>query len=282
MEFPANLVSDSRLVQATLDFIIARGGRVRISEIAEAVFRLTHSGEELATALVSDLIADDPRFVIEDHCLSIHEDDSESRPLNEIDFIVLDVEALAPRPAPARIIELAAYRVRAGQILAEFQALINPGVPLSPFIAQLTGISNQMLEAAPTFADLVSDWLKFAGNGVLVAHNSDFDVPLLNQEIARVYPGRRMRNSEVCTVKLARRLISNSSGHNLDALADHFGFEIPERHRAASDARATVRVLLHLLEELNKHHVNTLAEARSFRVSPASSRDAEPLLALDV
>jgi len=280
MEFPANLVSDSRLVQDTLDFIISRGGRVRISEIAERVFRLTHAGDELVTALVSDLIGDDPRFAMEDHCLSVNEDDSESRPLNEIDFIVLDVEAVTPRPAPARIIELAAYRVRAGQILEEFQALINPGVPLSSFIAQLTGISNQMIETAPTFADLVSDWLKFAGNGVLVAHNSDFDVPLLNQEIARVYPGRRMRNSELCTVKLARRLIANSSGHNLDALADHFGFEIPERHRAASDARATVRVLLHLLEELNKHLVNTLAEARSFRVSP--SRHPEPLLALDV
>lgn len=253
-----------------------------MSEIADAVLRLSHAGDELSTVLVSDLISNDRRFVIEDASLSISEDNSEARPLKEIDFVVMDVEAVSPKPSPARIIELAAYRVRAGEIIDEFQTLVNPGVPLSPFIAQLTGLSNEMIQTAPAFADLASRWLEFAGDGVLVAHNSDFDVPLLNQEIARVFPGRRMRNTELCTVKLARRLIRNSTGHKLDALADHLGFDIPDRHRAASDARATVRVLLHLFDELGKHGVHTLAEARTFRLPTAPDPEPDAQLVLDV
>ena len=83
-------------------------------------------------------------------------------------------------------------------------------------------------------------------------------------------------------VKLARLLIRNSAGHKLDALADHLGFEIPDRHRAASDARATVRVLLHLFEELGKHGVQTLAKARTFRLPPAPDPQPDAQLVLDV
>jgi DNA polymerase-3 subunit epsilon len=103
---------------------------------------------------------------------------------------------------------------------------------------------------------------------VLVAHNSNFDLNLLNQEIARVFPGCRMRNPDLCTVQLARRVTPALEGHNLDALADHFGIEIKERHRAAGDARATAQVLLRLLDELEIGGVRTLHEARNFN-SPA-------------
>lgn len=283
MEFPANLVSDSPLVKDTFDFVTASGGRAKMCEVAETVFRLSQAGDELATALVSDLICNDPRFRIEKAHVSISDDGVESRPLNDLEFVVFDLEAVTPKPLPAKIIELAAYRVRGGEISAEFQTLVNPGVPLSPFIIQLTGLSDDMVKAAPSFSEVIAPWLQFAGDAILVAHNSDFDVPLLNQEIGRVFPGRRMRNSELCTVKLARRLIRNSIGHNLDALAEHLGFEIPERHRAASDARATVRVLLHLLDELEKHGVQTLGEMRDFHLpAEAAARKADFQLALDV
>jgi DNA polymerase-3 subunit epsilon len=99
---------------------------------------------------------------------------------------------------------------------------------------------------------------------VLVAHNSNFDLNLLNQEIARVFPGCRMRNPDLCTVQLARRVAPSLKSYNLDALADHFGIEIKERHRAAGDARATAQVLLRLLDDLEIGGVRTLHEARSF------------------
>jgi len=283
MEIPRNLISDSALVQDTFDLLTANDGRAPFTEIADVVFRLSHAGEELAALLVADLIRNDPRFRIEAAHLAIVDDDTELRSLNEIDFVVLDVEAIVARTQPARIIELGAYRVRDGQIRDDFQTLINPEARLPRFIATMTGISDEMLAAAPKFAEIIGAWLAFAGDAVLVAHNSSFDLPLLNREIARVFPGYRLRNHELCTVNLARHLVLNSDGHNLDALADHFGIENPERHRAAGDALTTARILLRLLDQLEAGKVRTLVEARTFRASaetPGAELDLQ--LTLDI
>jgi DNA polymerase III subunit epsilon len=281
MEIPSNLISDSGLVQEAFDLVSARGGPVSCTEIADVVFRLSHAPADLATNLVNDLIRNDPRFKLDNGHLSIGAEETESRPLNELEFVVVDVEAIASRSVPARIIEIGALRVRGGHIVDEFQTLTNPEAPLPPFIASLTGISNNMLERAPRFSEIVHDWLNFAGHGVLVAHNATFDLPLLNQEIARVFPGHRMRNPEICTVQLSRRMQPNLDGHSLDALADHFGFEITDRHRASGDALATAKILLRLLDELEIHGVTNLAAARTFRLEKASAK-APVELALDV
>jgi DNA polymerase III epsilon subunit family exonuclease len=283
MEAHRNLISDSALVQETFDLLRKNGGRSAFREIVDVVFRLSHAEEELAASLVSDLVRDDPRFAIEADHLAIIDDNVESRALNELDFVVLDVEAIGARAVPARIIELGAYRLRSGKIIDEFQTLINPGAPLPRFITALTGITDEMLASAPRFADIVGAWLDFSGEAVLVAHNSMFDLALLNQEIARVFPGCRMRNPELCTVKLARRIVHNLDSHNLDTLAEHFGFEIPERHRAAGDARATAQILLRLLDQLEAHGVHSLAEARNFPIGPeALGRKLDLQLALDI
>ena len=282
MEIPRNLISDSPLLQETFKLLSDNGGRASFAEIADVVFRLTHAGYELAASLVSDLVRNDSRFRIDQTHLAISEDSPELHPLNEITFVVLDVEAIIVRSRPARIIELGAYRICDGQITAEFQTLLNPEAPLPRFIAALTGISDKMLETAPKFAEIAGGWLDFAGDAVLVAHNSNFDLPLLNREIERVFPGHRMRNPELCTVNLARRLLRNSAGHNLDALAKHFGFEITERHRAAGDAFATARVLLCLLAQLREHGVRTLAEARTFSAAIPPPQELDLQLAVDV
>ena len=282
MEIPRNLISDSPLLQETFKLVSDNGGRAPFAEIADVVFRLTHAGEDLAASLVSDLVRNDSRFRLDRSHLAISEDSLELRPLHDITFVVLDVEAIVTRSRPARVIELGAYRVHDGQITAEFQSLINPDAPLPRFITTLTGISDEMLQQAPGFSEIVRPWLDFAGDAVLVAHNSDFDLPLLNREIERIFPGHRMGNPELCTVNLARRLLHNSGGHNLDALAEHFGFEITDRHRAAGDAHATARVLINLLELLREHGVTTLADARNFRLSEPSTGELGLQLALDV
>jgi DNA polymerase-3 subunit epsilon len=282
MEIPRNLISDSPLLQETFKLLTDNGGRASFAEIADVVFRLTHAGDELAASLVGDLVRNDSRFRVGPTHLEISQDSLEHRALNEITFVVLDVEAIVTRSRPAKIIELGAYRVHKGEITAEFQTLLNPEAPLPRFIAALTGISESMLSAAPRFAEVARAWLDFAGDALLVAHNSDFDLLLLNREIERVFPGHRMRNPELCTVNLARRLLRNSGGLNLDALAEHFGFEINQRHRAAGDAHATARVLLRLLDQLDEHGVRTLAEARTFsRVLPPSA-ELDLQLTLDV
>ncbi len=280
MQRPPNLISDSPLVQETFDFVMESGGRAAFSEITESIFHLSNATPELAASLVGDLVQNDPRFIPTEQYLTVKADGLETQSLRDIEFVVIDIEAIAGKSRPTRIIEIGACRVSHGQIVDKFESLVNPERPVPPFISTLTGITEEMLASAPPFADIVNQWLTFAGDAVLAAHNSDFDVTLLNQEIARVFPGCRMRNSEICTVQLARRVLPNLEKHHLDAMAEHFGFHVTGRHRASGDARATARVLLNLLDELEINGVGTLGEARKYRARYAR-RQAELQLAFD-
>ena len=261
-----NLVSDSTLVQDTIDLLTGSGGRAAASEIVDAVFKLSHIDDDLAGLLVADLIRNDRRFKIGDNnTVELLQDDSQSRLLKDLDFVVVDVEATGAKTPPNRLIELGAHRIRGGRIVDKFQTLVNPEIPIPRFVASLTGISNEMVKLAPVFAEVAPKWLDFVSDSVLVAHNAPFDTSFLNHEISRVYPGHRMVNPHLCTVRLARRAFPDLCNHRLDTIASHFSIPIASRHRAGSDALATAEIFLFLLIELEETHgIKDLAAARDF------------------
>ena len=262
-----NLVSDSTLVQDTIDLLTCSGGRAAASEIVDAVFKLSHIDDELSGLLVADLIRNDRRFkIIENNTVELLEDDSHLRLLKELDFVVVDVEATGAKTPPNRLIELGAFRIRGGRIADKFVTLVNPEIPIPRFVATLTGISNDMVRDAPVFADVAPKWLDFVSDSVLVAHNAPFDTSFLNHEISRVYPGHRMVNPHLCTVKLSRRAMPDLSNHRLDTIASHFSIPIASRHRAGSDALATAEIFIFLLTELEETHgIKDLGAARRFQ-----------------
>ena len=153
---------------------------------------------------------------------------------------------------------MGAYRISQGRIVAEFETLVNPETPIPPFIVNLTGISNEMVKDAPCFAEVAHRWLEFAGDAVLVAHNASFDVRFLNHELSRVFPGRRMANSHLCTVVLSRRIFPGLENYRLQTVAEHFSININNRHRAAGDALATAEIFIRMLERLNEHGIRIL------------------------
>jgi len=257
----SNLVSDSTLVQDTIDLLTGSGGRAAATEIVDAVFKLSHVDDELAGLLVADLIRNDRRFKIENHIVELLRDDRQSRLLKDLDFVVVDVEATGAKTPPNRLIELGAYRIRDGRIVDKFLSLVNPEIPIPRFVASLTGISNEMVKCAPVFADVAPQWLDFVSDSVLIAHNSNFDANFLNHEISRVYPGHRMVNPHLCTVKLSRRVLPELLNHRLDTIAEHFSIPIVSRHRAGCDALATAEIFIQLLPKLeHTHGVKDLAD----------------------
>ncbi|HEX7297349.1 MAG TPA: exonuclease domain-containing protein [Pyrinomonadaceae bacterium] len=264
-----NLVSDSILVQDTIDLLVDSGGRAPASTIVDAIFKLSHIDDDLAGLLVADLVKNDRRFkFLENNTIELQEDDWQSRRLSELDFVVVDVEATGAKTPPNRLIELGAYRIRGAQIVDKFLSLVNPEIPIPRFVMALTGISNEMVKSAPVFAEMAPRWLDFVSDSVLVAHNAAFDTSFLNHEISRVYPGHRMLNPHLCTVRLSRRVLPDLSNHRLDTIADHFSIPIISRHRAGSDALATAEIFLLLLSKLeDEHGVKDLAAARNFQFS---------------
>jgi DNA polymerase III epsilon subunit family exonuclease len=269
MQQRRNLVSDSALVQETLEMLRVCGGRAPAADIADIVLKLPDLDAAIAALVVSDLIKDDHRFTLRDGTMvELDCENVEGRLLHESDFVVVDVETTGAKTPPCRITEIGAYRVSRGRIVAEFQTLVNPETIIPPFIVELTGITNQMVKDAPIFADVVHAWLDFADEAVLVAHNSPFDVRFLNHEIARVFPGRRMANTHLCTVKLSRRIFPGLMNYRLHTVAEHFAIQILNRHRAADDALATAEIFLRMLARLDQHGVRDVAGARLFSFNP--------------
>ena len=105
-------------------------------------------------------------------------------------------------------------------------------------------------------------------------------MPLLNREIARVFPGYRMGNDELCTVNLARSVFPDLHSYRLEFLAEHFGFELTRHHRGLNDALTTARVLLQLLAESTSQGARTLSDIRS--LEPVRETRSPLRLALDV
>ena len=275
METFRNLVPDSALVEETIRLLHSNGGRAPATEVCANILELPDLDETAASSLVLELIGEDWRLRVSDDGSEVEVlcEDDECRALSETDFVVFDIETTGPKMPPSRIMEIGAARVHAGRIVAEFQTLVNPLMPIPPFIAGLTGIRDEMVAHAPTFDEVVPRWLDFAGTSVLVAHNAVFDVRFINHELSRVFPGQRMMNAHLCTVSLARRALPELKSFRLGALAEHFSVPHHLRHRAGDDARATAEVFLVLLELLDRHGVRDVAGARHF-TAPQPNGDA--------
>uniref|UniRef100_UPI000838C9C8 DEDD exonuclease domain-containing protein n=1 Tax=Kribbia dieselivorans TaxID=331526 RepID=UPI000838C9C8 len=196
-------------------------------------------------------------------------------PLSEVTFVVVDLETTGGNPRDCGITEIGAVKVRAGEVLGEFQTFVNPGEPIPAFIQTLTGITNAMVAGAPRLATALPAFLDFTGDAVLVAHNAGFDVGFLKAGASALdlrWPGYKVLD----TVTLARQLVSrdDAPNHKLSSLAALFGATVTPNHRALQDARATVDVLHGLIERVGNQGVHTFEELQSYsgRVSPATRR----------
>ncbi|WP_036553790.1 DEDD exonuclease domain-containing protein [Nocardioides insulae] len=200
--------------------------------------------------------------------------DELGRPLRDLTFCVVDLETTGGSPAGGSMItEIGAVKVRGGEVLGEFQTLVDPHAAIPPFIAVLTGISDAMVAGAPGIDSALPAFLEFAQGCVLVAHNAPFDVGFLQHfaaEQGRPWP----RFDVVDTAKLARRVITRDDAPNckLSSLAVLFGAGTTPNHRALSDARATVDVMHGLFGRLGGLGVHTLEEVQAFSAKVSSAQ----------
>jgi DNA polymerase III epsilon subunit family exonuclease len=270
-----NLICEDELVQEMVEFLRTCGGIASTMEVADAILQISNLNEKIATKLVEDLIRDDCRLCFcNETTIQLNDIDYESRPLHESSFVVVDLETTGAKAPPCRITEIGAYKIKGGKIVEGFETLINPETSIPPFIVSLTGITDAMVKGAPLFSDVIHEWLDFIDNAIVVAHNTAFDIRFLNHEISLVYPGLRLANPNVCTVKLSRKLLPGLENHKLHTVAEYFSIPISNRHRAAGDALATAEVFLHLLKQLQNRDIRSLAELRKFKKTKASKARA--------
>lgn len=256
-----NLVSESLLIDQTINLLRSFDGSASAVSVVDFVMKIRRPDQELARMLAGDMIDGDSRLYL-DGDMVVLRDDFDGRELMDTEFVVFDLETTGAKAPPCRVTEIGAYRVKGGEVVGEFTTLVNPEQPIPPFISMLTGISDEMVRDAPLFGDVADRFLEFVGDSVLVAHNSGFDMRFINHEISRVFGKYRLANPCLCTVQLSRRLLPDILNHKLKTVAEHYSIDLVNHHRAAADAFATAHIFINLVNKLQENGVTELAALR--------------------
>ena len=194
--------------------------------------------------------------------------DEIGRALIDTTFVVVDLETTGGSHSSSAITEIGAVKIRGGEIIGEFQTLVNPESPIPAFITVLTGITDAMVIAAPKIGEALFSFLEFAGSPedtVLIAHNAPFDIGFLKAaalQCATPWPKFQV----IDTARIARYVVTRDEAPNckLGTLAAFFGASTNPDHRALSDARATVDVFHGILDRLGSFGVTTLEDLKTF------------------
>jgi DNA polymerase III subunit epsilon len=157
------------------------------------------------------------------------------------DTTVFDLETTGLNPRTDRIVEIAALRIRNGLVVETFQVLIDPEIRIPAKATEITGLTDDDVRGCPTIAEVLPDFMKLAGDSVLVAHNALFDLSFLDVNLRR-HLGRGVENHFIDTRALCIDQFPYQS-HRLDVMCKKLGIELNGAHRALNDVTATWELL---------------------------------------
>jgi DNA polymerase-3 subunit epsilon len=241
------------VIEKLYQYLSGRPGGADSEELLELVFGAQGGDPTFGREFLSALLADDPRFIADADGTRWRTTDKHllNEPLSDAPFVVVDLETTGQHPDEAGITEIGAVRLCGAREVDRYETLVNPGKPIPPYVAMLTGITDAMVAGAPAIEQVVPAFASFAAGAIIVAHNAAFDVAVLDRASRRVL-GRPLGLPSLCTFKLARRLRPEDTRASLDGLAAHFALAKSARHRALADAELTVAVLLRLVRLLEE------------------------------
>jgi DNA polymerase-3 subunit epsilon len=172
--------------------------------------------------------------------------------MNANSLIILDFETTGLSPDNGdRAIEIGAVKLENGVVTERFQELMYPGRPVSHFIADYTGITNDMLSTAAPCHEVMDRFADFIQGQNLVAHNASFDKRFLDGELKRISKG--YDGQFACSLLLSRRLYQTAPNHKLGTLINYKGIASKGSfHRALYDSEMTAKLWLAMLEDIQE------------------------------
>lgn len=167
--------------------------------------------------------------------------------LRSLKFCVIDLETTGGSPEKDQIFEIGMTKVENLKITEERSFTVNPEREIPEFVQRLTGVKQADVTGAPVFKEIADEVRLFAGDCILVAHNTSFDIPFLNAKLKEV--GRPMfENKVLCTNVMTKYMIPEIVNSNLEYMGKIFDLGQQKAHKAIEDARMTARLLLKYLE----------------------------------
>ena len=172
------------------------------------------------------------------------------------EYIAIDIETTGLNPSLDKIIEISAVKFIDGKQNDVFSYLLDPGRPIPPFIEDLTGINNQMVEGKPQFSDISNNFSDFIGQAPIVGHNVKFDIDFIKFHSNNAIDFSK--NKIYDTYLLSKIVLFSNSEFNLEAITAYYKFPIGESHRATDDSINSGKILIKLLEDFLKMDISII------------------------
>ncbi len=169
------------------------------------------------------------------------------------DYVVIDIETTGLSPYSDAIIELSALKVEGYSVTSSFSSLVNPLFRISPFITQLTGITNGMLLSALPIESVLPRFLDYVGSSHIVGHNVNFDINFIYDNSVRLFASP-FSNDFTDTMRLSRAVLGTLPHHRLSDLSAYYGVSYEGAHRALQDCRITHECFLRLRDDITSSY----------------------------
>jgi len=174
--------------------------------------------------------------------------DCKTGAIEDTTFVVFDLETFGLNSHKNEIIEIGAIKLKGTRIVDTFSSFVNPKKIIPKRISELTHITQDMVDNAPTIEDVLPKFLEFTKDAVMVAHNSAFDMGFIRRD-AKKYMGIDYKPPIIDTLQMARDLYPDLKGYNLDRLNKIFKLSLENHHRAIDDAQSTAKLFIMFLEK---------------------------------
>ena len=191
-------------------------------------------------------------------------------PSFEDEMVVFDIETTGLSNRTCKIIEIGAVKIKNGEVIDEMDIFVDPEMPIPDEITSLTSITDDMVAGAPKEREAVEQFLAFAGDRMLIAHNANFDVGFIR--VAAERHGIPFNNTFLDTVGLSKFVNTELKNHKLDTIAKYYSLEDFHHHRASDDARVLAEIFFVMQSRMRSDGIGTFEE-----MLEAMSESSDPL-----
>jgi len=252
-------VGDPGIADRLCALLVRRGRPLEVGQVVAQILRMRGCPLHLQRHLVAEIVDGDARLAwLGRDLVGLAPQRWACERVVDATFCIVDLETTGGSPGTSKITEIGAVRVSGLQVVDRFSVLVDPERPIPDSITRLTGINSQMVAGQPEIGAALEQFVAFARDDVLVAHNAPFDLRFLTYERRRT-AGCYFTQPWLDTLTLARRLLAGRvTRHDLGTLSEWADTTVRPQHRALPDAEATAELLVRFLGMLAEQGIDTV------------------------